>query len=59
MNEPSEDWKEDCLHHYGIVLTGKYSHWCPDFDYLPVDESCFHFEYCTCEFEEEENEKTT
>lgn len=50
--EPSEEWKEDCIHHHGKVLTGKYSHWCPEFDYLPIDETCIEFEYCLCEFEE-------
>jgi hypothetical protein len=21
------------------VLTGKHAHWCPDWDYLPIDET--------------------
>lgn len=48
------EWEEDCQHHYGKVLTGKYSHWCPDWDYLPIDETVHEFEYCKCEFEFEE-----
>ena len=48
MSKPSEEWIEDCMHHHGIVLTGKYAHWCGSFDYLPIDETCFEFEYCEC-----------
>ena len=49
--EPSEEWKEDCIHHHGVVLTGKYAHWCPDFDYLAIDETVDEFKYCQCEWE--------
>ena len=43
------DWEEDCLHHHGKVLTGKYRHFCPDFDYLPIDETCEpEFACCLC-----------
>ena len=51
-NKPCEEWIEDCMHHHGIVLTGKYAHWCPEFDYLPIDETLIEFEYCLCKFEE-------
>jgi hypothetical protein len=37
--EPSADWTEDCLRWRGKVLTGKHAHWCPDWDYLPIDET--------------------
>ncbi len=33
-------WERDCMHWRGRVLTGRYSHWCPDWDELPVDETC-------------------
>lgn len=39
MTEPSQDWKDDCLRWRGKVLTGKHGHWCPDWDYLPIDET--------------------
>lgn len=29
-------------------LTGKYKHYCLDWDGLPVDETCPEFECCTC-----------
>lgn len=57
-NKPSDEWIEDSMHHHGKVLTGKYAHWCPEFDYLPIDESCFEFEYCLCEFEEDNDSIT-
>ena len=56
MKEPSDDWIVDCNHHHGKVLTGKYAHWCPEFDYLPIDETVDEFVYCNCEFEEEDSD---
>ena len=50
MNE----FEQDCMHFHGKILTGKYKHYCPDFDYLPIDETCTEFEYCLCEWEEEQ-----
>ncbi len=35
----SHDWREDCMRERGKVLTGKYAHWCPDWDYLTMDET--------------------
>ena len=32
----------------GHILTGKYKHWCNEFDGLPVDENCFEFKFCLC-----------
>ena len=42
------DWEEDCLHYHGQVLTGRYKHWCADWDDLPIDDTCPEFECCTC-----------
>ena len=58
MDPISEEWIEDCKHHHGKVLTGKYAHWCPEFDYLPIDETVTEFEYCLCEFEEDNDSIT-
>lgn len=49
MENKSTEWEDDCMHFHGKVLTGKYSHWCPEFDYLPIDENCYEFDYCTCD----------
>ena len=41
-------WDEDCLHWMGMILTGDYKHYCPDWDDLPIDETCGEFGWCTC-----------
>lgn len=30
-------------------LTGVKKHFCPDWDYMAIDENCPEFEACTCE----------
>jgi hypothetical protein len=49
-NETEEEFKADCLKYYGpnVVLTGKARHWCRDWDFLPIDETCEEFKACTC-----------
>ena len=42
------EFEQDCLHFWGKVLTGKYRHYCDDFDGLPIDETCFEFQFCLC-----------
>jgi hypothetical protein len=46
---PRSDWDWDCRRWHSRVLVGKMRHWCPDWDYLPIDETCSEFEACTCE----------
>lgn len=46
--EFSQEWKDECLKYYGRVLTGKFAHWCWDWDQLPIDETCREFEVCCC-----------
>ena len=43
-----EAWSQDCLHWRGRVLLGKNWHWCPDWDYLPIDETCPEWP-CACD----------
>ena len=43
----SEQWNADSLRWRGRVLTGKYGHWCDDYDDLPVDETCPEWP-CAC-----------
>lgn len=43
-----QEWEEDCLRWYKRVLTGKYSHWCLEWDSLPIDETCHEFAVCRC-----------
>jgi hypothetical protein len=42
----TEEFKQDCLKWYGKVLTGKFAHWCYDWDGLPIDETCGEFTCC-------------
>lgn len=40
ISEPWKgEWEKDCLKWRGTVLTGRFSHWCCDWDFLPVDET--------------------
>jgi hypothetical protein len=59
MSEPKifdqlkSDWEQDCLHWHGKILIGKFAHWCPDFDDLPIDETMeMEWQICTCEQED-------
>ena len=51
ISKNSEDaWEEDCLAMRGKKLIGNFSHWCPDWDGLPIDETCPEWP-CVCEEE--------
>jgi hypothetical protein len=50
MSQPSQHWIEDSMRWRGVVLTGKYAHWCFDYDDLPVDETCDEWP-CGCTIE--------
>lgn len=40
------DWDDDCMEYRGTVLTGRYSHFCMDWDGLPIDETCIEWPCC-------------
>lgn len=44
----SPEWVRDCLQVHGRVLQGKYSHWCPEWDGMPIDETCMEWTVCVC-----------
>lgn len=47
--EARAEWIADCLKWRGLVLVGKFSHWCSDWDGLVVDETCGgEWEACGC-----------
>ena len=50
----TKEWIEDCIRWRGKVLTGKYCHWCYEWDGLPVDETCREFGCCNCFYDEPE-----
>ena len=41
-------WAHHCLKWRGKVLTGKYSHWCHEWDGLPIDETCIEWPCDSC-----------
>lgn len=44
-----EAWDRDCMRWWGRKLTGKRQHFCPEWDYLPIDDTCHpEIECCTC-----------
>jgi len=42
------EFEEECHRWHGKNLTGNYPHYCPDWDYLPIDSTCAEFKSCTC-----------
>ena len=49
--DSSPQWKIDSLRWRGRVLTGAQAHWCPEWDWLPVDETTPEWPCgCKCAF---------
>jgi hypothetical protein len=49
MDTTNPAWIEDCMKWRRRVLTGKFAHWCFDWDFLPVDETTTNeWPCCTC-----------
>ncbi len=46
-------WARDCFRWHDKHLTGSKRHYCPDWDFLPIDETCMEFEACTCNWTKE------
>ena len=46
-----QDWIEDCQQWRGRLLTGRYAHWCMEWDDLPIDETCPEWP-CGCGIED-------
>ena len=48
-----DEWNTDCMKWWKRRLTGEKSHWCNDWDGLPIDETCKdEIACCTCTWEE-------
>jgi hypothetical protein len=58
MDERSQttEWEQECLKWRGRVLTGRYAHYCFDWDGLPVDETCPEWD-CGCRWEENQYDR--
>lgn len=48
LSDISVDWMQDSKSERGRVLTGLKAHWCWDWDFMTVDETCEEYESCTC-----------
>ena len=44
----SKEWERDCLRWHRRVLVGTRGHWCPEWDFMPIDETLPEFEACIC-----------
>lgn len=44
----SQEWIDDCNKWRGKVLTGRFAHWCCEWDELPVDETTMEITSCRC-----------
>lgn len=51
-----QEWEEECMKYHGRVLEGDKAHWCPEWDYLPIDSSCeMEMESCSCDLDLEKS----
>ena len=48
-------WARECTFFHGRILEGEKNHYCPEWDYMPVDETCMEYEFCTCDIKGIEN----
>jgi hypothetical protein len=45
-------WARECTFFYGRVLDGEKRHYCPEWDYMPIDDTCeMEMEACLCNLE--------
>ncbi len=59
MSDPSkmsdEDfvrvWIKECFFWHNRLLEGEKQHYCPEWDFMPIDETCDEFQICTCNLE--------
>jgi hypothetical protein len=42
------EFEKECQRWHGRKLKGNYAHYCADWDYLPIDDTCVEFQSCTC-----------
>lgn len=42
------DWIKACMKHRGKILRGVYTHYCPTWNSLPIDETMEEFSICRC-----------
>lgn len=46
-----KEFIDDCKRYWKKALTGEKAHRCPEWDFMPIDETChLEFECCSCEW---------
>lgn len=48
LTKHPEEWIGDCERFHNRVLEGLYSHFCYDWDMMPIDETVEEYKYCYC-----------
>ena len=43
-----DDWLKDCANWHRRILIGGMAHYCPEWDFLPIDETCPEIQGCIC-----------
>jgi hypothetical protein len=44
----NQEFQDDFVHWHGRTCQGAFGHWCPDWDFLPIDEFCQECASCGC-----------
>ena len=47
--ESARQFEIESKREHGRVLTGRFRHWCAEWDFLTVDETTLEYEACTCD----------
>lgn len=47
LSPENKEWIRDCMIQRKRILKGKHVHWCPEWDELPMDETCIEWP-CGC-----------
>lgn len=47
-NVAEDEWPSECRRWYGRELTGRWAHYCAEWDDMPLDETCEEFLACRC-----------
>lgn len=42
------EWQKNSLQEHGRILSGLFRHYCPEWDYMSLDETCYEYNACTC-----------
>lgn len=46
--QSESEFEKESKRTHGRILTGEKRHWCADWDFMPIDETCSEFDACCC-----------